>query len=318
MDEVTSNSTFSVKNVKGEKHIVARFESILTVYDTLELRSFPIDIQSLGLEICSLHPVTDVIWVPWPEDRMPTCSSAKTLAAMHLTWKGIQKTVALDTSLVALNDFELMAEMPYTYRLKQLELDNVVNAIQVEVHCVRKSFFYVLNVVMIIFMIISCVFTAWATHPANIEERNDIDFNLVLTAVAFKLVLTEILPVVSYVTLIDYYINISCFFLVVVTVLHTVLPFRTTSLADNSPLTLPALSHQNEEELLRQDRLCLYIMGGLWIGFNICYMLYLLIHKVTACRAHVAASRAKQQLYDNAMDDAADDAADKLAESNEL
>lgn len=46
--------------------------------------------------------------------------------------------------------------------------------------------------------------TAWTVHPADISSRQGVDFTLTFTAVAFKLVLVDMLPKLSYMTFLDY------------------------------------------------------------------------------------------------------------------
>merc|ERR1719253_2172018 len=113
------------------------------------------------------------------------------------------------------------------------------------------------------FALVSLVLTAWFNHPADVADRQ---------GVAFNLILTSFLPMVSYMTLLDYYVMGSFFFLIMVTICHSVLPYLYgVKVTDNSPLTLPPNSYADEEDLVLLDELALYIAGLVWAAFNVCY-----------------------------------------------
>merc|ERR1719237_1677524 len=101
----------------------------------------------------------------------------------------------------------------------------------------RKAFYYVLNVACVMLLISSFALCAWAKHPADISGRHDVDFSLVLTAVAFKLVLTSMLPPVSYMTVLDTYVACSFLFLTTVTIAHPSLPYFFLDASALSPIT---------------------------------------------------------------------------------
>lgn len=65
-------------------------------------------------------------------------------------------------------------------------------ALQVKLE--RMQMFYVSNVIGVLFPIASFALSAWSLHPADIEGRLAVDFQLILTAVAFKLVLNSMTP----------------------------------------------------------------------------------------------------------------------------
>ena len=60
------------------------------------------------------------------------------------------------------------------------------------------------------FIMASLSFASWSIHPGDIPSRQGVDFTLILTAVAFKLVLTEMLPALPYLTVLDIYVRPSC------------------------------------------------------------------------------------------------------------
>ena len=70
----------------------------------------------------------------------------------------------------------------------------------------------------------SFALTGWAIDVADVNDRLGLDFTLLLTAVAFKLVVVSMLPPVSYQTKLDWYVMMCLLFLSFVTVMHALVP----------------------------------------------------------------------------------------------
>lgn len=305
MDELSSEENYKVIIYEDVPHIMASYDHIVKLYETMELQHFPVDMQKLGTEIVSLHPQSDVKWEPFPQELVTSTDREERVSrrgSKSSIKSNMSRIAALDTSLMALADFEVVKEIPYTYQLTTIPVENDVGCISVQVNLVRKSGYYVVNVLFITAIIITGSFCAWSVHPADVAARQDVDLNLVLTAVAFKIVLTELLPVVSYITLADIYINIGCLFLCIVTTLHSALPWGKLTglrLMDNSPLTLPPLASEYEEDLIQMDRLSLRICGGAWFVFNVIYFVLLWCKGRWVYRDCVVESRKMQQQFDD-------------------
>merc|ERR1719231_432286 len=88
-------------------------------------------------------------------------------------------------------------------------------------------------------VICSLTFTAWAIHPADIPSRQGADFGLLLTAYAFKLIISDMMPPISYLTMLDYFVLGGFVLILVVTLLHSTLPLFYYEQVENSVLTLP-------------------------------------------------------------------------------
>ncbi|XP_019633822.1 PREDICTED: neuronal acetylcholine receptor subunit alpha-9-I-like [Branchiostoma belcheri] len=89
-------------------------------------------------------------------------------------------------------------------------------------HVQRKSSFYLWNTVLILFIIIALSFTVFSIPLEDHKDRLGITFTLLLTTVAFKLVVSQYLPTVSYLTLLDKYVLGCVIFQCVVAVQNTV------------------------------------------------------------------------------------------------
>ncbi|XP_035662492.1 acetylcholine receptor subunit alpha-type acr-16-like [Branchiostoma floridae] len=73
-------------------------------------------------------------------------------------------------------------------------------------HVQRKTTFYMWNTVLVLFVIMGLSFTVFSIPPEEHKDRLGITFTLLLTTVAFKLVVSQYLPTVSYLTLLDKYV----------------------------------------------------------------------------------------------------------------
>ncbi|XP_019626606.1 PREDICTED: gamma-aminobutyric acid receptor subunit beta-like [Branchiostoma belcheri] len=89
-------------------------------------------------------------------------------------------------------------------------------------HVQRKSAFYSWNTALILYIIIALSFTVFSIPLEDHKDRLGITFTLLLTTVAFKLVVSQYLPTVSYLTLLDKYVLGCIIFQCVVAVQNTV------------------------------------------------------------------------------------------------
>ncbi|XP_019617103.1 PREDICTED: acetylcholine receptor subunit beta-like 1 [Branchiostoma belcheri] len=89
-------------------------------------------------------------------------------------------------------------------------------------HVQRKSAFYNWNTVLILFLIMALSFTVFFIPVEDYKDRLGVIFTLLLTTVAFKLVVSQYLPTVSYLTLLDKYVLACIIFQWVVAVQSTV------------------------------------------------------------------------------------------------
>ena len=130
----------------------------------------------------------------------------------------------------------------------------------------------------ICFFISSFGFSAWAMPSDEVSDRLSVDFTLLLTAVAFKLVATSMLPRVNYFTKLDVYVFACLLFLCTATALHSLLPF----------LARIAQSHV-------VDKVSFWILGTLWVAFNIytCFSAY--FHHKNSMQARGAARSPRSQ-----------------------
>ncbi|XP_028408100.1 uncharacterized protein LOC114530689 isoform X3 [Dendronephthya gigantea] len=89
-------------------------------------------------------------------------------------------------------------------------------------HVKRKPNFYTWNVALIVSLIMALTFCSFAVDITSPEERLGVTLTLLLTSVAFKFVVAQSLPNVSYLTYLDQYV-ISCMVIqCVIAILNTI------------------------------------------------------------------------------------------------
>jgi len=81
---------------------------------------------------------------------------------------------------------------------------------------VRRYDYYVWNICAVISSITFLAFTSFAIDATDVPGRSSVVLTLLLTAVAFKLVVSDSLPKVSYWTIMDWYMNAMFLMLLVI------------------------------------------------------------------------------------------------------
>lgn len=230
-----------------------RVRHLVRIYEHMDLRAFPFDFQNLNISIVSK------------------------LARERAMWKFVDAGAGGEAKLrverCLFHDFDLLRDYPYTSHLAINDDDpkRQLWYVHVQVKVCRISTFYLLNVSLVIFVITSFSFCAWSVHPGDIQGRHDTDFTIILTAIAFKLVVADMLPNVSYVTKLDFYVMMCLFMLCIVTICHTILPHCFYTHLDMSALTRAPVELDDEQSLIDADYLSFYTLLIIWLLFNVSY-----------------------------------------------
>ena len=151
-------------------------------FQMMQLAAFPFDAQTLKMAI-----------------RLPRRSdSGRTFVQFHNS-RGPQ---------VEMKDWVRLAEW-YRYEPSATtSVDSKGRAkYTISVPLVRKYDYYVWSILGVIGSISFLSFVSFAINADDLPGRSSLVVTLLLTAVAFKLVISDVLPKVSYWTIMDYYIN---------------------------------------------------------------------------------------------------------------
>ncbi|CAE8694990.1 unnamed protein product [Polarella glacialis] len=282
LEEKYGFAHYSTRWQGGQRWIVAESEHLVVISEALELGDFPVDCQDLNLQILSLIPTTWAVWKE-PEDS---------------------ELIQLDMHHCLLNDFDFVKECPFTFRLYASEHEaRTASRIDVKIKLARKSFYYILNVAGMVFIIASFSVASFAIHPAAIKERLATDFQLVLTCVTLKLLLGQMLPPLSYITLLDFYVISGFMFVAGMTVTHTIVPMWYVSKKDVSAVTLSPLSFLEEAAFVNDDGSNFRVCISCWMAFNVMFVLYAKRKAHSVYSKFVAEALAEQKFHDTASDE---------------
>ena len=165
---------------KNKTAIMWNFGYKCTMKERFELHHFPFDLQELQIEL--------------------RLNDSKTWDLFDLTITQIQ----FNKSALVLTEWKLY-EPVVRREFPQHKVSKVVLSVE------RFSWFYIQNVVFMMFGLSLLGLCSFAMDVYETGSRVGNILTLILTAVAFKFILASILPKVPYNTLIDYYILYSTF-----------------------------------------------------------------------------------------------------------
>jgi len=124
----------------------------------------------------------------------------------------------------------------------------------------RKSEGWLKNVILLLWLISSCAFAAFSLGTEDLGDRFGIVLTLLLTATAFKFVVSDSLPKVTYMTVLDKYVSV-CNMMLILFVLY----FSTVPHLD--------VLHDAFDDVHRAElTIFLPIAAGFWIVFNLAFL----------------------------------------------
>lgn len=190
-------------NEKGEAFITEKRTVKGTFMENLELDDFPFDVQDLTVTVASEFPATEVELVEDSDNR-------------HMVNK---------QSFVDEQEWHLFCHTECTkWELKIDPVDDAAkrSAISVKCRAARRPGYFVWNIFMVTFLICSLSFATFSVDKNLPQNRLQLSFTLMLTSVAFKSVVNQSLPRISYLTYMDKYLLASMIMLSAVCAWHAV------------------------------------------------------------------------------------------------
>lgn len=152
----------------------------------------------------------------------------------------------------------------------------------------RRYHFYLSNVVCIMGCLSLSGFTVFGIGTDDLGSRSQVSLTLLLTAVAYKFVILDLLPKVSYSTYLDLYINFSFFFLFMLNVLNVIVAVtpQNESRTDSALCKMhPQTAHRNinsgdhsdsvictDQESV--DSVCLVLLLVAWVMWHVGYTVF--------------------------------------------
>ena len=92
----------------------------------------------------------------------------------------------------------------------------------ISIHVERLSRYYLMNIIVVMLMLSTLSFVVFALPSTGLNDRISVHLTLLLTAVAFKLVIADLIPKVGYSTLLDKFVLGNMGFLFISTILCTI------------------------------------------------------------------------------------------------
>jgi hypothetical protein len=302
--------------IGGKLYVKAEIRHLMKIAEPLELMSFPVDCQELHIELLSRMSTEQLRFRPMRKSfgdlGMEPYKASATVEFANKATKPPNASMddchfaRLQEERCILNDFSVVQAFPFNYNMYTLHLDDdkEVSAITMKINLRRKSFYYILNVWLVALCIVSFVFCSWGLHPGAVGDRLNVDLVLVLTLVAFRLVLVSMLPATSYMTWLDMYVMGAFMFLTVVTVLHSIFPFTHFTKIQMSAITLPPNGFDGvtcdtcEQDMIDDDVLWCYVCAGIWVFFNLGFALYVYVRGSQLLGEFVEKARSEQKIHD--------------------
>ncbi|XP_071501767.1 uncharacterized protein [Diadema antillarum] len=154
---------------------------------SMELKDFPFDYQELTIKLMSDWPVEDVEFVKDMNIKDSIRLDTFTGNQQWKLWKHvIAQPIEEDKSLVG-------AHRSYPIY-------------HITTHVQRKPGFYIWNIALIMLLIVLLTFSSFVVDRTLPADRLSVTVTLLLTAVAFKYVVSQSLPLISYLTLLDKFV----------------------------------------------------------------------------------------------------------------
>ncbi len=179
-------------HVESDDQVSFRCRLRGTFRERFELHDFPFDYQFLTVRFRSSFATKHCVFAK------PKTDLCKRMKADFLQMYGF-----------ILEEWDLMPHL--CVRSNPSSKDTSTSGTQyseIKVECVlqRHSSYYLWNIIFIDLMLVCTSFSVLLVPPSEFADRMSISLTLLLTAVAFKYVVSEKLPSISYLTLLDSYV----------------------------------------------------------------------------------------------------------------
>ena len=193
----------------------------VTIADPMELEDFPFDKQDVDLTVYLGDEASRTELLPL--SQLPSEDVLEEIG-IYRDLEGAEPVTAdlpdMDTA-----GFIYSRKMPYKYKLDNSFFEpsdrRVHGAVRSAVFLNRQIEYYLYNMLLMVFSITMVGGFVWATKPADLCCRLQLDFVVLLVSQAFKLVISDHLPHLTYLTKLDVYILGSFVFSIAAIGLHS-------------------------------------------------------------------------------------------------
>lgn len=166
---------------RGQAFIMERRRVRGIFMENLELNDFPLDVQDLTVTITSERPDTEIDIIP-DENEM---------SAINIQ------------TFVDQQEWKLHEHIEVSRKVMTQEYSSSNRchpALSVTCRAARRPGYFYWNVFLVMFFISALSFSTFSVSPELPQNRLQLSFTLLLTSVAFKFVINQSLPKISYLT----------------------------------------------------------------------------------------------------------------------
>ena len=164
--------------------------------EVLEVNDFPFDYQDLTISIIARWRILKDRKIRFAQD--------------YLKPDGLRTL-----NFLSKQEWDLQPHLLRRFRVTEKDPgmpDDIYPLYEVQMHVRRRASHYIYNVASVMFLIATLAFSSFIFSSTDPGNRLQITLTLLLTSVAFKYVISQSLPTVSYLTLMDKYVLCCIFF----------------------------------------------------------------------------------------------------------
>lgn len=175
-----------------------------TFLENLELYDFPVDVQDLSITLTTNRKCCELEF--FEDSEIPSSINTQTFIDQQ-EWK-LYDHVEVSKRVSNRDSTKERSKSP---------------AISFTCHASRRPGYFYWNVYFLIFFITIMIFATFSVKPHLPQNRLQLGFTLLLTAVTFKFVVNRCLPTISYLTSLDKYVLGSMFLQCIICSWHSII-----------------------------------------------------------------------------------------------
>ncbi len=204
------------------------------ITEEYDLKAFPFELQDLNIkiEVENAPKIEPIEQLPRLRVKTPVMTQIE--------------------GVMCLPDFNMDKDLGGSYRYKEGS-----NIMQIALVYEREFTYYLWNSYILVFGLTTMLLTVYSQPP---DARMEIDITLLLVAVTFKVLMSEQLPPVSYLTFLDWYNLVGVLFILIGCIFHGVTSFF-------------SFHGFSDDDIASVDRLSMWTFSVCWTLWNLLYML---------------------------------------------
>jgi len=208
MDPNGVPTVFEMRRIKG------------VFLENLELDDFPVDVQDLSITVATERTIDEVDFI----DDLTALSSINTQTFIDMQEWSLHEHVETTRKVTTQGLGITMDEKDQSIRTSKASDYSSSRykhpTFTVTCRAARRPGYFYWNVFFLMFFITLMAFATYSVHPSLPQNRLQLSFTLLLTAVTFKWVVNRCLPTISYLTSLDKYVLGSMVMLCLVCAWH--------------------------------------------------------------------------------------------------